>query len=69
MLGKSIPKSFILQADKWIDKVENADSFFIHQEEGLDRICDTVMRLAEVEGLKAHRKAVHARIKDISNQN
>nr|CAG8453435.1 13388_t:CDS:2 [Entrophospora candida] len=24
------------------------------------------MRLAEVEGLKAHRKAVHARIKDIT---
>ncbi|CAJ0912635.1 1726_t:CDS:2 [Entrophospora sp. SA101] len=110
------PEHLILhieEADKWIDKVENAGSVFIGTyspescgdyasgtnhtlptygyakmysgvntltfvkhitsqkltKEGLDRLGDTVMRLAEVEGLKAHRKAVHVRIKDISNQN
>ena len=30
--------------------------------EGLNRLGDTVMRLAEVEGLEAHRNAVHIRI-------
>ncbi|CAJ0842740.1 12460_t:CDS:2 [Entrophospora sp. SA101] len=89
-------KEFGVKTDKWIDKVENADSIFIGAyspgscddytsgtnhtlptyeyakmysgltKEGLDRLCDTVMRLAEVEGLKAHRKAVHVRIKDIT---
>ncbi|KAF9434950.1 trifunctional histidinol dehydrogenase [Entomortierella beljakovae] len=33
--------------------------------EGLDAIGDTVMRLAEIEGLEAHRNAVAVRINDI----
>ncbi|KAG0171705.1 trifunctional histidinol dehydrogenase [Apophysomyces sp. BC1034] len=33
--------------------------------DGLDRLADTVMRLAEIEGLEAHRNAVHVRVADI----
>jgi phosphoribosyl-ATP pyrophosphohydrolase/phosphoribosyl-AMP cyclohydrolase/histidinol dehydrogenase len=33
--------------------------------EGMDRLADTVMRLAEIEGLDAHRNAVAIRIKDL----
>ncbi|KAG9301001.1 hypothetical protein G9A89_018953 [Geosiphon pyriformis] len=33
--------------------------------DGLNRLGDTVMRLAEVEGLEAHRNAVAVRIKDL----
>ena len=37
--------------------------------DGLDKIGDTVMRLAEIEGLEAHRNAVAIRVKDIRNTN
>ncbi|KAF8926794.1 histidinol dehydrogenase-domain-containing protein [Dissophora ornata] len=49
----------------------NTDTFLKHitsqqlTREGLDAIGDTVMRLAEIEGLEAHRNAVAVRIKDI----
>lgn len=49
----------------------NTNSFVKHitsQEctaEGMDRLADTVMRLAEIEGLDAHRNAVAVRIKDL----
>ncbi|KAG0221304.1 trifunctional histidinol dehydrogenase [Mortierella sp. GBA43] len=49
----------------------NTDTFLKHitsqqlTREGLDSIGDTVMRLAEIEGLEAHRNAVAVRIKDI----
>ena len=33
--------------------------------EGLHKLGNTVMRLAEVEELEAHRNAVHIRLKDI----
>jgi phosphoribosyl-ATP pyrophosphohydrolase/phosphoribosyl-AMP cyclohydrolase/histidinol dehydrogenase len=33
--------------------------------EGMDNLADTVMRLAEIEGLDAHRNAVAVRIADI----
>ncbi|CEP10394.1 hypothetical protein [Parasitella parasitica] len=33
--------------------------------EGMDRLADTVMRLAEIEGLDAHRNAVAVRVKDL----
>lgn len=33
--------------------------------EGMDRLADTVMRLAEIEGLDAHRNAVAVRIADL----
>ncbi|KAI8382383.1 histidinol dehydrogenase-domain-containing protein [Blakeslea trispora] len=33
--------------------------------EGMDRLADTVMRLAEIEGLEAHRNAVAVRVADI----
>ncbi|RIA89855.1 histidinol dehydrogenase-domain-containing protein [Glomus cerebriforme] len=35
--------------------------------EGLHKLGTTVMRLAEVEGLEAHRNAVHIRVKDIES--
>ncbi|KAF9916269.1 trifunctional histidinol dehydrogenase [Lobosporangium transversale] len=49
----------------------NTDTFLKHitsqqlTREGLDAIGDTVMRLAEIEGLEAHRNAVAVRINDI----
>ncbi|KAK3833094.1 MAG: histidinol dehydrogenase-domain-containing protein [Linnemannia elongata] len=49
----------------------NTDTFLKHitsqqlTREGLDAIGDTVMRLAEIEGLEAHRNAVGVRIRDI----
>ncbi|KAG0374529.1 trifunctional histidinol dehydrogenase [Mortierella sp. AD032] len=49
----------------------NTDTFLKHitsqqlTREGLDAIGDTVMRLAEIEGLEAHRNAVAVRIRDI----
>ncbi|KAI1308938.1 trifunctional histidinol dehydrogenase [Mortierella claussenii] len=49
----------------------NTDTFLKHitsqqlTREGLDAIGDTVMRLAEIEGLEAHRNAVAVRIQDI----
>ncbi len=33
--------------------------------EGLYKLGNTVMKLAEVEELEAHRNAVHVRVKDI----
>lgn len=36
--------------------------------EGLKNLGYTVMRLAEVEELEAHRNAVHVRIKDIEKE-
>ncbi|KAK9700731.1 trifunctional histidinol dehydrogenase [Basidiobolus ranarum] len=33
--------------------------------DGLDRLADSVMRLAEIEGLEAHRNAVAVRVQDI----
>lgn len=33
--------------------------------EGMDRLADTVMRLAEIEGLGAHRNAVAVRVADL----
>ncbi|ORX89268.1 hypothetical protein K493DRAFT_318843 [Basidiobolus meristosporus CBS 931.73] len=33
--------------------------------DGLDRLADSVMRLAEIEGLEAHRNAVAVRVKDL----
>ncbi|KAK3827910.1 MAG: histidinol dehydrogenase-domain-containing protein [Benniella sp.] len=52
----------------------NTDTFLKHitsqqlTRDGLDAIGDTVMRLAEIEGLEAHRNAVAVRIKDIRGQ-
>ncbi|KAG0206963.1 trifunctional histidinol dehydrogenase [Mortierella sp. GBA30] len=52
----------------------NTDTFLKHitsqqlTREGLDAIGDTVMRLAEIEGLEAHRNAVAVRINDIRRQ-
>ncbi|KAF9416132.1 trifunctional histidinol dehydrogenase [Podila epigama] len=52
----------------------NTDTFLKHitsqhlTKEGLDSIGDTVMRLAEIEGLEAHRNAVAVRINDIRNR-
>ncbi|KAG0307236.1 trifunctional histidinol dehydrogenase [Dissophora globulifera] len=52
----------------------NTDTFLKHitsqqlTREGLDAIGDTVMRLAEIEGLEAHRNAVAVRIRDIRGQ-
>ncbi|KAF9200646.1 trifunctional histidinol dehydrogenase [Haplosporangium sp. Z 27] len=49
----------------------NTDTFLKHitsqqlTRDGLDAIGDTVMRLAEIEGLEAHRNAVAVRINDI----
>ncbi|KAG0225378.1 trifunctional histidinol dehydrogenase [Actinomortierella wolfii] len=49
----------------------NTDTFLKHitsqqlTREGLDAIGDAVMRLAEIEGLEAHRNAVAVRIRDI----
>ncbi|KAJ1967081.1 trifunctional histidinol dehydrogenase, partial [Dispira parvispora] len=49
----------------------NTDTFLKHitsqtlTAEGLDRIGDTVMDLAEVEGLEAHRNAVAIRLADL----
>lgn len=33
--------------------------------DGLNRLGDTVMRLAEIEGLEAHRNAVAIRVADL----
>ncbi|KAF9927997.1 trifunctional histidinol dehydrogenase [Mortierella alpina] len=52
----------------------NTDTFLKHitsqqlTREGLDALGDTVMRLAEIEGLEAHRNAVAVRINDIRRQ-
>lgn len=52
----------------------NTDTFLKHitsqhlTREGLDAIGDTVMRLAEIEGLEAHRNAVAVRINDIRSR-
>ncbi|KAI8991157.1 histidinol dehydrogenase-domain-containing protein [Mycotypha africana] len=53
----------------------NTDEYMKHitsqevTEEGMDRLADTVMRLAEIEGLGAHRNAVAVRVKDVRSKN